>query len=379
MPPCHTITEHQVERYRATRLRNSRLQGCFSLKKYFSGFGTFNAALCSQLQECYMPMHRSGFSEFLHQRRVALGGRWKQILSDAYLSRATLHRIRHGDPYHPIAEVDSLRSLANALRFDTWADLVAAFDAKSPAAGIDAADGTRPAPMSPRQPPAPREDALVSLSQALNLSPTELVRRLALGAMPGSEDRGAMGQGDRGTGGRRDEAQRHGDDEPVDGANGGPVRGVSLSASLPTSLRTKEKRPARLVPHFLSGVAASRRVEKLEEEDFDSRQPVDVEDARVFTIPVDGDCQEPAWKDGEIVLFSFDAYDREGILPGKSYYLAFTDGTTTFKRVYVDEDDTNIFILRCWNTDKYPAERRVHFSEVVRVARAISKQVTPEE
>lgn len=276
-----------------------------------------------------MAMQRSGFSQFLHDRRVALGRSWKDILSAAYLSRATLHRIRHGDPYHPIAEVDSLRSLAHSLGFADWPSLIAAFDAKDVRAGIDST-GRVNLPTLPGQ----KEDAVVSLSKALNLTPTELVRRLAGGTAEGE---------------------------------------------LPAAIRTSEMRPARMVPHFTSGVAASRRVEKLEDEDFESRQPAASDDMRAFTIPVDGDCQEPVWNNGEIVLFSFDAYDREGILPGKSYYLAFTDGSTTFKRVFLDPNDPEIYILRCWNTKKFPAERRVHFSEVVRIARAVSKQVVPIE
>ena len=276
-----------------------------------------------------MAMKRSGFSEFLHRRRGALGKSWKDILSAAYLSRATLHRIRHGDPHHPIAEVDSMRSLAHSLGFADWAALVAAFDADDVRAGIDPA-GRVTLPNVPGQ----KEDAVVSLSKALNLTPTELVRRLAGGASEGE---------------------------------------------LPPAIRTSEMRPARMVPHFTSGVAASRRVEKLEDEDFEARQATASDDIRAFTIPVDGDCQEPVWNNGEIVLFSFDAYDREGILPGKSYYLAFTDGSTTFKRVFLDPNDSEIYILRCWNTKKFPAERRVHFSEVVRIARAVSKQVVPIE
>ena len=291
-----------------------------------------------------MPVERSEFSHFLHERRLVINQRWKEILSNAYLSRATLHRIRHGDPHHPIAEVDSLRSLANALQFKSWPDLVAAFDARDIRAGLPTDRYGNPrdeAPPPPRPNPESGEDAVLSLSRALNLTPTELVRRLGVGTSPG------------GSGFAR--------------------------PSLPRSLRMDEMRPARLVPHFTSGVAASRRVEKIEDEDHESKQPVSIEDARVFTIPVDGDCQEPVWKNGEIVVFSFDAYDREGILPGKSYYLAFTDGSTTFKRVFVDETDHEVYILRCWNTNKYPNERRVHFSEVVRVARAISKQISPEE
>lgn len=278
-----------------------------------------------------MPMQRSGFSEFLHRRRVALGRSWGDILSKAYLSRATLHRIRHGDPHHPIAEVDSMRALAHSMGFADWAAMVSAFDANDVRAGLNASGEADPALGGG----APKEDAIVSLSKALNLTPTELVRRLAGGGVPDGE--------------------------------------------LPPAIRTSEMRPARFVPHFTSGVAASRRVEKLEDEDFESRQHASADDVRAFTIPVDGDCQEPVWNNGETVLFSFDAYDREGILPGKSYYLAFTDGSTTFKRVFVDPADPEVYLLRCWNHKKFPAERRVHFSEVVRIARAVSKQVVPVE
>jgi hypothetical protein len=267
---------------------------------------------------------------------------WKEVISNAYMSRATLHRIRHGDPHHPIAEVDSLRALAHALKFRDWSELVAAYDANDLRKNLaDPQPGPIPTPGGPpvdaTAEPRPKEDAILSLSQALNVSPTELVRRLAIGGATQEPD------------------------------------------TLPPAIRPNEMRPARMIPHFTSGVAASRRVEKLEDEDFEGRQPAGTEDLRAFTIPVDGDCQEPAWRDGEIVLFSFDAFEREGILPGKSYYLAFTDGSTTFKRVFLDENDPDVYVLRCWNTRKYPAERRVHFSEVVRIARAISKQIVPTE
>jgi hypothetical protein len=290
-----------------------------------------------------MAIKRGAFSEYLHQRRLVLGKAWKEILSDAYLSRATLHRIRHGDPHHPIAEVDSLRSLAHALGFESWPELVAAYDAGDLRTGAAASLDQRGRSAGAND--GNSEDAVLSLSRALNLTPTEVVRRLALGSSAGDD-------GHRNT------------DKQADG--------------WPTALRMNELRPTRSVPHFTSGVAASRRVEKLEEQDVESRLPAAVEDTRVFTIPVDGDCQEPVWKDGEIVLFSFDAYDREGIISGKSYYLAFTDGSTTFKRVFVDPDDHETYVLRCWNTVRYPQEKRVHFSEVVRVARALCKQVNPE-
>jgi transcriptional regulator with XRE-family HTH domain len=117
------------------------------------------------------------------------------------------------------------------------------------------------------------------------------------------------------------------------------------SAGFPGGLDLKRLRPAKVLPEFQIGIAASRRVEKLAEHP-DANRLVAASDRRAFTAPVDGDCQHPKWKHGEIVVFSFDAVDREGILAGRSYYLAFTHGSTTFKRVFRDERDPEVFILR---------------------------------
>jgi transcriptional regulator with XRE-family HTH domain len=148
--------------------------------------------------------------------------------------------------------------------------------------------------------------------------------------------------------------------------------------SLPAGLDLKRVRPARILPEYQIGVPASRRVDKFSEHP-DVNRLVAASDRRAFTAPVDGDCQHPKWKHGEIVVFSFDAVDREGILPGRSYYLAFTDGSTTFKRVYKDESDPDTFLLRCWNRKKYPVDQRIHRDEIVRIARAVSKQVIVSE
>jgi transcriptional regulator with XRE-family HTH domain len=149
-------------------------------------------------------------------------------------------------------------------------------------------------------------------------------------------------------------------------------------AGLPRGLDLRRVHLARTLPEFQIGVAASRRVDKFAEHP-DSNRLVAASDRRAFTAPVDGDCQHPKWKHGEIVVFSFEAVEREGILPGYSYYLAFTDGSTTFKRVFKDESDPDVYILRCWNRQKYPAHQRIHRDEVVRIARAISKQVMVDE
>jgi len=161
-------------------------------------------------------------------------------------------------------------------------------------------------------------------------------------------------------------------------SRGDKVADKASGSGLPGGLDLRRVHLARVLPEFQIGVAASRRVDKFAEHP-DSNRLVAASDRRAFTAPVDGDCQHPKWKHGEIVVFSFEAVEREGILPGKSYYLAFTDGSTTFKRVFKDESDPDIYVLRCWNRRKYPADQPIHRDEVVRIARAVSKQVMVSE
>jgi transcriptional regulator with XRE-family HTH domain len=147
---------------------------------------------------------------------------------------------------------------------------------------------------------------------------------------------------------------------------------------LPSGLDSSRLRPARAIPEFAIGIAASRRVDKLSEYP-DANRLAATADRRAFSAPVDGDCQHPKWRDGETVIFSYDAVEREGIIPGSSYYVAFTDGSTTFKRIFLDEEDHERLILRCWNRKKYPSDQRVHRDEVVRIAKAVAKQVLVDE
>jgi transcriptional regulator with XRE-family HTH domain len=152
------------------------------------------------------------------------------------------------------------------------------------------------------------------------------------------------------------------------------LAGGTAAAALPVGLDLRRVHAARILPEHRIGVAASRRVDKVSEHP-DANPLVAASDRRAFTAPVDGDCQHPKWKHGEIVVFSFDAVEREGILVGRSYYLAFADGSTTFKRLFKDESDPETYVLRCWNRKKYPLDQRVHRDEIVRIARAVSKQV----
>ena len=157
-----------------------------------------------------------------------------------------------------------------------------------------------------------------------------------------------------------------------------PATSIAGRGRLPAGLDISRQRPARAVPEFAIGIAASRRVDKLSEYP-DANRLASTADRRAFSAPVDGDCQNPKWRDGEIVIFSYDAVEREGIIPGSSYYVAFTDGSTTFKRLFPDEQDPEQFVLRCWNRKKYPRDQRVHRDEIVRIAKAVSKQVIVDE
>jgi DNA-binding XRE family transcriptional regulator len=153
---------------------------------------------------------------------------------------------------------------------------------------------------------------------------------------------------------------------------------VAGRGGLPVGIDPSRSRSVRTIPEFAIGIAASRRVDKLSEYP-DANRLAATSDKRAFSAPVDGDCQHPKWRDGETVIFSYDAVEREGILPGSSYYVAFTDGSTTFKRIFLDERDPEQLILRCWNRKKYPNDQRVHRDEVVRIAKAVAKQMIVDE
>lgn len=131
--------------------------------------------------------------------------------------------------------------------------------------------------------------------------------------------------------------------------------------------------PATMVPQFDQGLAASRRSELADPKPI-RLLPLPV-DGRAFVVAVDGDCMAPAYLDGELVAFSYDAIEREGVIDGEGYYVQLSDGTGTFKQVYRDGEDLDCWQLRCLNRKKYPKAIRVHRDEVVRVARAVGKFV----
>lgn len=130
---------------------------------------------------------------------------------------------------------------------------------------------------------------------------------------------------------------------------------------------------AAMVPQFDHGLAASRRSEIADPKPV-RLVPLPVE-GRAFVVAVDGDCMAPAYLDGELVVFSYDVIEREGVIDGEGYYVQLSDGTGTFKQVYRDGEDLDCWQLRCVNRKKYPKAIRVHRDEVVRVAKAVGKFV----
>ena len=114
------------------------------------------------------------------------------------------------------------------------------------------------------------------------------------------------------------------------------------------------------------GVSAARREDRAGVER--GRVPIPAGARRRFAVIVDGDCMEPKYRDGDVVVFSVDAAEREGIVDGRNYFIQFADGENTFKRVFLEPSDVNWLVLRCWNA-KYPP-RRVERTSIHLLARA---------
>jgi transcriptional regulator with XRE-family HTH domain len=96
--------------------------------------------------------------------------------------------------------------------------------------------------------------------------------------------------------------------------------------------------------------------------------PVPAGSGRRFAAVVDGDCMEPQYQNGDVVVFSIDAAEKEGIIEGRNYFVQFADGENTFKRIFFDPENSDRLVLRCWNP-KYP-QRRVQRSRIQLLARA---------
>jgi transcriptional regulator with XRE-family HTH domain len=141
----------------------------------------------------------------------------------------------------------------------------------------------------------------------------------------------------------------------------------------PPSIRPGSRREVSDVDHFY-GVSAARTEDRAATDR--GTLPVPAGSAQRFAVTVDGDCMEPKYRDGDSVIFSVDAVEREGIIDGRNYFVQFTDGQNTFKRLFLDPENREQVILRCWN-ENYP-QRVVERTQIKLLARAVYK-LTPDE
>lgn len=144
-------------------------------------------------------------------------------------------------------------------------------------------------------------------------------------------------------------------------------------ADFPSALSPDATQPLADLPHY-HGVSAARIEHRTDASRGTIQAPAGSQ--RRFAVTVDGDCMEPRYANGDVVIFSIDAAEREGVVDGKNYFIQFTDGENTFKRLFTDPDNPEVVILRCWN-EKY-AERVVERSAIRLLARAVFK-LTPDE
>ena len=153
------------------------------------------------------------------------------------------------------------------------------------------------------------------------------------------------------------------------------VRG-DLSMSVPIMNRPGERLVMRPVP-ILNGISASRFVEKTNFDyppGFADRYvPAPTDDPEAFAMIVDGDCMEPDYRRGELVIFSPLEVQRYGPQQGKDYAIQL-DSTganeNSFKRLFLEKDDPTVFLFRCINP-KYKSAEKVKRDKIVRLARAI--------
>jgi phage repressor protein C with HTH and peptisase S24 domain len=153
------------------------------------------------------------------------------------------------------------------------------------------------------------------------------------------------------------------------------VRG-DQSMSVPIMNRPGERLVMRPVP-IINGISASRFVEKTNLDyppGFADRYvPAPTDDPDAFAMVVDGDCMEPDYRRGELVIFSPLEVQRYGPQQGKDYAVQL-DGQqaheSSFKRLFLDKDNSALFLFRCVNP-KYKSTEKVQRERVIRLARAI--------
>ena len=143
--------------------------------------------------------------------------------------------------------------------------------------------------------------------------------------------------------------------------------------NFPRGIRADSRRGVSDVDHY-HGVSAARTEHRTATGR--GQSPVPGSAQRRFAVTVDGDCMEPRYCDGDTVIFSVDSAENEGIIEGRNYFIQFQDDQNTFKRIFLDPENHELLVLKCWN-EKYPP-RVVERASIKLLARAVYK-LTPDE
>jgi len=145
------------------------------------------------------------------------------------------------------------------------------------------------------------------------------------------------------------------------------------AADFPWGIAEDSLQPVMEIAHF-HGVSAAKTEDRMAVQRAAIIVPQSTD--RRFSVTIDGDCMEPKYQHGDVVIFSIDAAEREGIIDGRNYFIQFADGDNTFKRIFLDPENRETLQLKCWNARYAP--RTVERASIKLLARAMSKQVLDE-
>jgi transcriptional regulator with XRE-family HTH domain len=147
-----------------------------------------------------------------------------------------------------------------------------------------------------------------------------------------------------------------------------PVGESDEKLKLPSGIETGSIRQYHEIPTFDVSLSAGARTDGGDAMDACGPESID---QGLFRARVAGDSMEPKYQSGCIVEFECLRVPRDDMQIGKDYYVQWSDGTATFKRLEGEDEKGPIF--RAINVTRYKAAIHVAWDEVARtsVARCI--------
>lgn len=149
---------------------------------------------------------------------------------------------------------------------------------------------------------------------------------------------------------------------------------AALGAPFPEGLSRVVK--MRLVPYFSVKMPAGRWVESdprtMEDADGTVPLPVDLPQD-VFCLRIYGECMEPGFPDGSVIVFQPVRDGERGALQfedGKPYYFEHTDGKATFKLVFYEPEKERFRLEPTNKTCKtlyVPEQLRARLSRAIKI------------